>query len=158
MKPTSQCHSLVCWSEDEPHLVLCHRQSLCPPSRLRLALGLQTALNSGRKLWMFGVENASYGGLTAKICPKEDSLGVQVVGDVNDNGRSVHDGNNIVNGDVNTTHSLKRWSFTDWRLEIGTSSPEARLQGFLSIKSRLVPTQREGILNNQLSLSICFKF
>ena len=52
-------------------------------------------------------ENTSYRGLNAKVCPEEDSLSVEVVGDVNDNGRSVHDGNDIVNGDVNTTHSLK---------------------------------------------------
>jgi hypothetical protein len=44
--------------------------------------------------------------LNAKVCPEEDSLSVEVVGDVNDNGRSVHDGNDIVNRDVNTTHSL----------------------------------------------------
>ena len=55
---------------------------------------------------MLSEGNTSYRGLDAKVCPKEDSLGVQVVGDVNDNGRSVHDGNYIVNGDVNTTHSL----------------------------------------------------
>ena len=57
---------------------------------------------------MLSEGNISYRGLDAKVCPKEDSLGVQVVGDVDDNGRSVHDGNYIVNGDVNTTHSLKR--------------------------------------------------
>ena len=57
---------------------------------------------------MLGGENISYRGLNAKVCPEEDSLSVQVVGDVDDNGRSVHDGNDIVNGDVNTTHSLKR--------------------------------------------------
>ena len=56
---------------------------------------------------MLSEGNTSYRGLDAKVCPKEDSLGVQVVGDVDDNGRSVHDGNYIVNGDVNTTHSLK---------------------------------------------------
>ena len=60
---------------------------------------------------MLGGENSSYCSLNAKVCPKEDSLGVQVVGDVNDNGRSVHDGNNIVDGDVNTTHSLKKVTF-----------------------------------------------
>ena len=44
-----------------------------------------------------------------------------------------------------------RWCFfKDSRLQLGTSSPAGRLQGFLSIKSRLVPTQREGILNKQL--------
>ena len=46
---------------------------------------------------MLGWENTSYCGLNAKVCPEEDSLGVQVVGDVDDNGRSVHDGNYIVN-------------------------------------------------------------
>ena len=113
-----------------------------------------------KKLWqMLSEGNISYRGLDAKVCPKEDSLGVQVVGDVDDNGRSVHDGNYIVNGDVNTTHSLKRWCFKDSRkVRIGTSSPAGRLHGFLSIKSRLVPTQREGILNNQLRFPFRFKF
>ena len=113
-----------------------------------------------KKLWqMLSEGNISYRGLDAKVCPKEDSLGVQVVGDVDDNGRSVHDGNYIVNGDVNTTHSLKSWCFKDSRkVRIGTSSPAGRLHGFLSIKSRLVPTQREGILNKQLRFPFRFKF
>ena len=41
------------------------------------------------------------------------------------------------------------WCFKAGRLQMETSSPAGRLQGFFSIKSRLVPTQREGILNKQ---------
>ena len=44
----------------------------------------------------------------AKVCSQEYSLGVQVVGDVNDNRRRVHNWNDIVNGDVNAAHSLPK--------------------------------------------------
>ena len=49
MKPTSQCHSLACWTWGEPHLAPCHRQSLCPPSHPQLALGWRIALSSVRR-------------------------------------------------------------------------------------------------------------
>ena len=46
--------------------------------------------------------------MNAKVCPQEDSLGVQVVGDVDDNRRSVHDRDYVVDGDVKTAHALER--------------------------------------------------
>ena len=49
MKPTSQCHSLACWTSDEPHLVPCHQQSLCPLSHPQLEPGWRIALSSEEK-------------------------------------------------------------------------------------------------------------
>ena len=63
MKPTSQCHSLACWTSDEPHLVPCHQQSLCPLSHPQLEPDWQTALSSERgeeyRWWMLFGGNTS---------------------------------------------------------------------------------------------------